>query len=356
MKKILYLFLLCTFSIYSQEFKPFKVKSGKIIYEKLHYLTQAGFSSAYGIKTSFSEQIPYVAEQVIYYWNEFGNVAFEETYTVSDFGGKPLSKKIKIAERLWKGDHRYYFNILENKISDDPFHLRIICRENFQYYQLKDSWIETLYIGTEKLGTKEIIGKQAAYYRIDNFQDICTWKGLVLKDESFATTINGERLYPDSTKNAIKIDTHIKINETLFNPIWLKREKLYQFFDGNKINELLDARQNLFIQADNIDGIKIKKNDILLYVSTNLKLGKMQILSINKDNLSIKFDWYNNDNSVGSYRDLLNIKENTYVNLDTVSTNNETSKKIDFKFKNTITPILFPENNIGIYLLKSSRK
>jgi hypothetical protein len=83
------------------------------------------------METSFSEQVPYVAEQVIYYWGEFGNIAFEEIYQVSAFGGKPLPEKIKIAERLWTGDHRYYFNIEENKVSDDPYYLRIKCRENF---------------------------------------------------------------------------------------------------------------------------------------------------------------------------------------------------------------------------------
>jgi len=356
MRKVLHFcFLAIAVSMQAQDFKPYKVKSGKIVYERLKYSTHSGFSSVNGVETSYSKQVPYVAEQVVYYWDEFGDIAFEEIYQVSKFGGKPFPEKVKIAERLWIDEHRYYFNIEKNKVSDDPYHLRIKCKKNFQYYQIKDSWIETLYMGAESSEEKEVLGKKARYYRIDNYHDIYAWNGLVLKDESFSTRgSNGPRNTIERAKVAVEIDTIFKVKDTLFNQIWLKREKLYKSFDGNKINGLLDARQDLFIQADNTKGLALKKNDILLFVSTNYRLGKLQVLDINdKNKLTIKFKWYYNDNSVGSNRDSFRINSNSLVDIDVVATKDEISKEIDFKWGELQT--IIPQNNIGIYLLKASR-
>ncbi|MCF6181539.1 hypothetical protein [Lutibacter sp.] len=354
MKKILQLFFLSiAISSFSQDFKPYKVKSGKIVYEKVRYSTHSGFSSVNGITTSYSKQVPYVVEQVIYYWDEFGDIAFEEIYQVSKFGGKPLPEKVIIAERLWVDEHRYYFDFKKNKISDDPYHLRIKCREKFQYYQIIDSWIETLYMGTEKSGTKEILGKNADYYKIDKFQDLYAWKGLILKDESFSTTIKGKRLYPNRTKIAIEIDTLFKINKKLFKPIWLKREKLYNSLNGNKIGELLDARQDLLYQADNLKGFQIQKNDILVFVTTKLNLGKLQILNIDKNNkLQIKYQLYTNNGFESDTRDSFKIKDSSFVNMDNITDKKAAATELDFKYENTQ---LIPQNNIGLYLLKASR-
>jgi len=356
-KTLILLICFCSSFAQAQDFKPYKVKSGKIEYEKLRYSTHSVYKYENGVETGSSEQIPYVEETVIYYWDNFGDIAFEETYKVSAFGGKLLPEKIKISERFWIDEHRYYFNVEENKVSDDPYHLRIKCKENFQYYQIKGSWIETIYMGAETSEEKEILSKKANYYRIDNYHDIYAWKGLVLKDERFSTSgSNGPRFNIERAKVAIEIDTLLKINDTIFNPIWLKREKLYQSLDGNKINELLDARQDLFIQADNIKGLEINKNDILLFVTTNYRLGKLQVLEINDENkLTIKFKWYNFDNSVGSNRDSFSINNNSLVDLDTVTTKGEVSKEIDFKWGNGELPTINPQNNIGIYLIKASR-
>ena len=109
MKK-LFLFLILSFviSVNAQDFKPYKVESGKITYKNLKYSTHSGYSNKNGVEKSYSKQVPYVAEQIIYYWDEFGDIAFEEIYQVSKFGGKLLTEKVKIAERLWVDEHRYY--------------------------------------------------------------------------------------------------------------------------------------------------------------------------------------------------------------------------------------------------------
>jgi len=354
MRKIVqYCFLLIAVSMQAQNFKPYKVKSGKIVYNKLRYSTHSVFKYENGVETSFSEQIPYIAEQVIYYWDEFGDIAFEEIYQVSKFGGKPLAKKIKIAERLWLNEHRYYFDIKKNKVNDDPYYLRIKCRQNFQYYQIKNSWIETLYMGAEKSGTKNILGKQADYYKIDEFQDLYAWKGLILKNEDFSTTKKGKRLYPERTKIAIEIDTLFNIKKKLFNPIWLKREKFYKSLNGNKITELLDARQDLLFQVDNIKGFPIKKNDILLFVTTKLNIGKLQILAMDKNNnLHIKYQLYTNNGAEFDTRDAFKIKNSTLVNMDNITYKKASETELDFKYENSK---IIPQNNIGIFLIKTSR-
>ena len=356
MIKILQLcFLSITISSFSQEFKPYQVKSGKIEYQKIRYSTRSVFKSENGVETSFSEQIPYIAEQVIYYWDEFGDIAFEEIHQVSKFGGKRLPNKVKIAERLWLDEHRYYFNVEENKISDDPYYLRIKCKENFQYYQIKDSWVETLYMGTEKSETSEILDKEADYYKIDKYQDLFVWKGLVLKNESFVTTKKGERLYPDRTRIAIGIDTTSIINQALFNPIWLKREKFYNLLDENKIVELIDTRPDLLDQADNIEGIQLQKNDIILFVTSKLTIGKMQVLAIDKNNqLLIKYSLYSYNNVIDGNTTFI-IKNKSLVDIDSPHVKNEVSKELDFKWNVTENAILYPQNNISVLLLKPSR-
>ena len=352
---ILFLSLVVTLTLHAQDFKPYKVKSGKITYEKLKYSTVSGYSNHNGVETSYSKQVPYVEQQVIYYWDEFGDIAFEEMYQVSNFGGKLLPEKVKIAEQLWVDEHHYYFSFKENIVGDSPYHLRIKCKEHFQYYQIKDSWIETLYIGTEKTGTKEILEKQTDYYKIDKYNDLYAWKGLVLKDENFATTRNGERLHPNRTKVAVEMDTISEINKAVFNPIWLKREKLYQSLNENKIVELLDGRQEVLEQADNIEGIELQKNDIVLFVTSKLTIGKMQVLEIDEnDKLTIKYGLYSYNNIIDSDNSF-KIKNNTDVNIDNPFLKNKESKDLDFKWNVTERTILFPLNNISVFVLKPSR-
>jgi len=349
------MFVMTLASIQAQDFKPYKLESGKLVYENIRYKTRAVFKLENGVETSSSERIPYVAEQVNYYWDQFGDVAFEEVYQVSKFGGELLPKKVKISEQLWIDEHRYYFKIQENKVSDDPYYLRIKCKENFQYYQIKDSWVETLHMGTERTGTIKIIERQADYYKINKFQDLYTWKGLVLKNENFVTTPKGKRLYPDRSRTATEIDTSFVIKSELFNPIWLKREKLYKTLNEDKIVELIDTRPDVMEQADNIYGIELQKNDILLFVTSKLTIGKMQVIAIDSNNqLIIKYSLYR-DNDVIDWRDSFKIKNNSIVNIDTPHVENIEHKELDFKWSFIKKGILFPQNNISVLLLKPSR-
>ena len=358
MKKILlFFFLNAVLSANAQEFKPYKVESGKIRYQNLKYSTVSGYKWENGIETGYSKQVPYVAEEVIYYWDEFGDIAFEETYQVSKFGGELLPEKVKVYERLWIGEHRYYFNEKENSVSDDPYSLRIECLKHFQYYQVTGSWIETLYMGTETTETKEVLGEKADYYRIDNYHDIYAWKGLILKDESFYRNgSNGPRSGINRAKVAIEIDTLSKIDQELFDPVWLKRERLYNSLLGEqKIVELLDGRQEVLEQADNIEGIQLQKNDIVLFVTSKRTIGKMQVLAIDKDNqLIVKYSLYKSNNVI-DWGNPFKIKNNTVVNIDNPYLKEIAVKELDFKWNVTNKATLFPQNNISVFLLKPSR-
>jgi len=357
-KTFLFLALFSAHFIYAQDFKPYGIESGKIEYEKLRYSIHAGFKTENGVETSFRELIPYVSEQVIYYWGDFGDKAFEEIYQVSAFGGKLLPEKVKTGERLWIDDHRYYFDAEKNIVYDDPFHVKIECRENFQYYQITGSWIKCIYKGAENKGKVDFLGQEVDYYEIDRYQDLYAWKGLLVKDESFATSgMNGPRSDIDRAKVAVKIDTLTEIDEGLFEEsIWLKRQKYYESFDGFKIVELLDANPNLFTQADNKKGIEIKKNDIIFFITSSLKVGKMQVLDIDtKNTLNIKFDLFSFNNELESYRESYTLENSSLLEIDMVSIETEKSRDVDFLWERSKNSNLFPQNNIGIYILNSSR-
>lgn len=356
LKQIVFILtLILVQNLVAQEFKPYKVKSGKIEYEKLKYTIHTELKFENGVETGSRKLVPYVAEQVIYYWDNYGDISFEEIYQVSKFGGKPLPEKIKIAERLWIDEHRYYYDIKKSKVYDDPFYKKIKCKENFQYYQIKDSWIETIYMGSEKTGTKKLLGKKTDYYKIDNSHDLYAWKGLILKDASYATNRKGDkRLDIDRAKIAIKIDVKTQIDKNIFNPEWLEKYLFYQKLEYNKISELLDARQDLLKQAEE-NGLDLEKGDVIIYVTSDMNLGKLQILNIENEQLTIKYVNYDNVGEIINQSDNLIIKNKFSCNLDQGTTDENNTYRQDFKWSSSPNNTLFQYCNLGFYLIKSSR-
>ncbi len=112
---ILFLLLSVSFA-FSQEFHPYKIKSGTITYEKRKYSMHAKLHVDANGGISGSRSNPsYVEEQISYYWDNYGDLAYEVSYQTSQFGGKLLPKKIKKYEILWKGEHRYYYDVKNTK-------------------------------------------------------------------------------------------------------------------------------------------------------------------------------------------------------------------------------------------------
>jgi len=145
------------------------------------------------------------------------------------------------------------------------------------------------------------------------------------------------------------------VRDTLFNPIWLKREKLYNSLDENKIVELLDARPDLTEQAEINEGLKIQKNDILLFVTSKLTIGKMQVIVIDKDSmLTVKYSLYSY-NTIIDWGNPFRIKNNTVVNIDNPHVKDIADDELDFKWSFTNKATLFPQNAVSLFLLKPSR-
>jgi hypothetical protein len=218
--------------------------------------------------------------------------------------------------------------------------------------------LKTKYRDAEKTGTATIADKEADCYKIDNSEDYYLWNGLILKNDMYATNRKGtERKDIDRAKVAVKIDTETKIADEIFDPAWLKRDKLFKSIDGNKISEYLDGKPEPLEQADNVNGIKIQKNDILFFVSTDLRLSKMMVLDINKENkLTVRFTLYDNTNYDFCTRDFFYVQNGTSVDFDNIDNGNEDAKQLDLKWENTDKSNLFPINNISLFLLKASRE
>ena len=349
---LLFTFFLQVFSIpiYAQDYKPYKVKSGKIEYELKKYASKSHYSNINGVENYASKQVPYVAEIVNYYWDEYGDVAFEESYQVAKFGGDPISKK-KISERLWHGDHRYYYDFEEDRLVDDPNHIRIECRDRFQYYQIMNSWVETIYMGAKKTDTVKILGKETALYKINTSHDIYVWKGLVLKDESFSTKKDGKRLVIEREKIATKIDTGLVFDQRMFNSSRLKKDLYFKNIDKDAINNLLDGEPNRIIQIQET-GIKITEGDLIIYVTSNAHIGKFKVLEIQPNSLTIAYVTFDDYGEVLNQSSNLTINNTFSCNLDEGTTNETKMYQQDFKYNSLIKSNLFPYPTLGFYLVK----
>jgi len=75
--------------VYTQEFHSYKIKSGKITFEKRRYAihTTVHIDSNDNV-TGSKSNTSYVEDKIVYYWDNYGDVAFEIDYQVSDFKGK----------------------------------------------------------------------------------------------------------------------------------------------------------------------------------------------------------------------------------------------------------------------------
>jgi len=225
MKKFLLtivLLVMVNVGINAQEFHPYKVKSGKISFEKRKYSMHAKLHMSSNGTVSGSRSNPsYVEEEVTYYWDNYGDVAYEVAYQVSKFGGKPLPKKVKKYERLWKGDHHYYYDVKKKKVSDDPYYTRKACLKAG-----KTEWLKVMYPKATVVAEESVAGKMVKHYTQSEMHDFYEWNGIILRDVSYSTKKkNGKykRFEPDREKIAIKIDTVSKIDSSVFIPKWLKK-------------------------------------------------------------------------------------------------------------------------------------
>ena len=82
----------------------------------------------------------------------------------------------------------------------------------------------------------------------------------------------------------------------------------------------------------------------------------MQVLNIDGNNrLSIKYILYDQSIEVLCPNDKLILEDGALIDIDNETIHVTDPKTLDFKWQITEKANLFPQNNIGIYLLKSSR-
>jgi len=349
---LLFFLFLLSYHLQAQEYKPYKIKSGKIEYELRKYTTHTHFSDNDGVKSKRKEQVPYVAEIINYYWDENGDAAFEESWEVAKFGGDPIPK-IKRYEMLWIDDHQYHYDFSEDRLRDDPNNIRMQCRDRFQFYQVTGSWVETVY-GALKNGTVRILGKDAIYYRANDAHDIYIWNGLVLKEETFATTREGKRLRVERTRIATNIETNLLFNPMMFDMQRLENDRYFQTMDKNVVNDFIDGPPNRIWQLQD-SGFKIKEGDIILYVTSDAHLGKLKVLKITKESLTIKYVTFDDYGDVFTQASSLNIPNNFSCELDYGNAYEDKMYLQDFRFKNGDKPLLIPFPTLGFYLVKESR-
>ncbi len=353
-KQIIFILtLILVQNLLAQEFKPYKVKSGKIEYELRKYTTHSHFSDNNREKSKWKEGVPYVAEIINYYWDDYGDVAFEESWEVAKFGGDPIPKKKKY-EILWIDDHQYYYNFEENRLRDNPNTIRMDCRKRFQFYQVTGSWVETVY-NTMKNGTSKILGKEAVYYKVNDAYDIYTWNGLVLKEETFATTKEGKRSRAERTRIATLIETDLEFDNMMFDRLRLENDRYFQTIDKDVVNSFIDGAQNRIWPIQE-SGFKLKEGDVILYVTSDAHIGKFKILKISKESLTIKYVTFDDYGDVFSQSSSLNIPSGFSCELDEGSVYEDKMYLQDFRYKNDHEPLLIPFPTLGFYLVKESRK
>ena len=221
---IVVLFIMVNTGINAQEFHPYKIKSGKITYEKRKYSMHAKLHMYSDGTVSGSRSNPsYVEEEITYYWDNYGDVAFEVAYQVSKFGGKLLPKKVKKYERLWKGEHRYYYDVKKNKVSDDPYYARISCLKAGKLYEVSGC-LAVMYPKAKVVAKESVSGQMVQHYKESESWDFYEWNGLILRDVSYSTKKkNGKyrRFEPENEKISVKIEADSRVDASVFNPKWL---------------------------------------------------------------------------------------------------------------------------------------
>lgn len=219
------LLLMVNAGVNAQEFHPYKVKSGKIMFEQKKYSMHTKLHIDSNGNASGSRSNPsYVEEEVIYYWDNYGDVAYEVAYQVSKFGGEPLPKKVKKYERLWKGEHRYYYDVKKKKVSADPYRTKHKCLKAGKLY--KDSgWLAVMYPNSSMIIEESVSGKMAKHYKESESWDFYEWNGIILRYVSYSTKKkNGKykRFEPNRERVAVKVEADTKVDASIFNPLWLK--------------------------------------------------------------------------------------------------------------------------------------
>ncbi|RUA12724.1 MAG: hypothetical protein DSY82_00495 [Flavobacteriia bacterium] len=354
MKKKYFLILFMFSAIcFAQEYKPYKIKSGKIEYEVWKYKISSHYSNHNGEEKRWKEAMPYVVEIIDFYWDDYGDKTFEQNWIVAEPHGQQIPK-IPNYELLTTKGKKYYFNYQDYTYREDPDHVRSECMERYNFYQLTGSWVKTVYGGYEK-GEQNVLGKNCSYYQANEVLDLYIWKGLPLKEDTFKTNREGKRLNIESTRMATDIQTGLVFDKMMFDPIRIQPDRDFIRLNIDDIGEMIDADQNKLRQIDE-SGYEIREGDVILYVTSDYRLGKLRVLRIRRNEMNIRFVTYDSVGSIFNESSDLCIKNNFTCDLDGGTISKNRMYQQDFRYKFQDKPMLIPFPNYGFYLIKSSRK
>lgn len=345
-------FLILNSILNAQEYHPYKIKSGKIEYELRKYKTHVHHSVTNGKEKNWNEEVPFVAEIIIFYWDDYGDKSFEESWEVADFSGRMISETKKY-EMLTVNGKKYYYNFKDNSSKTYPDNIRQECMDRLNFYQITGSWVKAAYGGTEK-GTARVLNRETVHYQANDALDIFTWKGVPLREDTFNTTREGKRLRLETKRIATDMIIGLEFDALMFDAERMKPDSSFMNLTYYDIGEYFDALPNKLRQIDE-SAYEIRKGDVILYVSSDMHLGKLKVLQITPQQLIIKYVTFAGDGSVLSQSAKLSIPNNFTCELDRGIVNEDKMYRQDFRYKFQNKPWIKPSPTLGFYLLKESR-
>ncbi|MBD3792405.1 MAG: hypothetical protein IE918_09765 [Campylobacterales bacterium] len=206
----------------AQPFHQYKVKSGKIVYEHKKFIVKNNIKITNGTEEFVREVIPYTAMRTTYYWDNYGDIAYEEAWRVSTGLNETLPEPKKEYEMLWKDNARYYYKVSKNKVSRDDWYERKLCEPMAS--KLDDRGCFGVLYPQMTDGGEALIAGNATHTYVNGINaDLFLWKGLKLKELNYSTNNSGTERYDLNNETvAVKIDTNSTIDPTLFSPAWLE--------------------------------------------------------------------------------------------------------------------------------------
>ncbi|MFK5983542.1 MAG: hypothetical protein QM499_11555 [Flavobacteriaceae bacterium] len=96
-------------------------------------------------------------------------------------------------------------------------------------------------------------------------------------------------------------------------------QSVYDNYDYSKIDVLADSFKNEHVLVSNKEGIQLKLGSVILFITTDGDLGKMEIVSVNpEENYKTSFNYtvYNDDGSVKISKDNFGLRGTWVFDFD----------------------------------------
>jgi len=132
------------------------------------------------------------------------------------------------------------------------------------------------------------------------------------------------------------------------------KDDTYKQYDFTKIDAMYQNFSNEGIVVSNTDGIQLKKGNVILFVTTDGHLGKLEIVSVNKDksnNTTFNFIVYNDDGTVKISKNNFLLKSTYVIDFDKGSDKPINSDGDIWLQREGETTYLTPENELSMYLV-----